>query len=305
MKQLRVLAIFFLCLFAFAPAAEATWPGANGAIAFSRTAGAGIRSTSDIWIASPSGKQRRLTATPRIDETSPTFSPDGRAIAYVSRFRGDADIWLMRSDGRGKRRLAGGEFDQLQPSFFPSGRSLLFTEYDGERGWTVFSVRRSGADVRRQVADATFPIVSPNGRLLAYSAAGDGGGIRLMNLRSRRVRTLTTGSAQGLDFSPDGRRILFVGQRDCERGGTLRFALLVIGVGDRHSRFLRRSCKREVAGAAWSPNGSRIVYTAKLQRGRRLDFRLRMMTASGAPAFGAPGHFAGRQELFPSWQPLR
>jgi len=299
------ITISLLCALAFAPAAEATWPGGNGAIAFSRTAGAGIRSTSDIWITTPAGGQRRLTATPRIDETSPTFSPDGRTIAYVSRFRGDADIWLMHSDGRGKRRLAGGELDQLQPSFFPSGRSLLFTEYDGERGWTVFSIRANGAHLKREISDATFPVASPNGGVLAYSKVGNGGGIRLWNRHSGKVRRLTTGSAQGLEFSPDGRRILFVGQRACERGGTLRFALLAIGLRGRHSHFLRRGCRREVAGATWSPNGARIVYVDKRQQGRRLDFRLRMMTATGVAISGAPRHVAGTQELFPAWQPLR
>jgi len=306
MKNLKALPLVLLCLLVLAPAAQATWPGANGAIAFSRTAGGTVFSKADIWIATPAGKQLRLTHTPRIDESSPSFSPDGRTIAYVARFREDADIWLMRSDGSHRRPLVTGRFSEFQPSFFPSGRSLLFTEYDGARGWTVFSVRRDGTGLKRLVDRATFPVVSPDGRTLAYSANNDGvGGIRLMNLRTGNVRRLTTGSAQGLDFSPDGRRILFGGQRDCEPGGTLRFALLVIGLHDRHSRYLHRSCRNEDAGAAWSPDGRRIVHVLKFQRGRRLDFRLRMMTASGVPIAGAPRHLRGTQELFPAWGPLR
>lgn len=305
MKNAKPFLWILLCFLALAPAAEATWPGANGAIAFSRTAGKSAQSKSDIWIATPSGEQRRLTRTPRIDETSATFSPDGRTIAYVARFREGADIWLMRSDGTGKRPLVTGELDELQPSFFPSGRSLAYTVFDGERDWTAYTVRRDGTDRRRLAGDATFPIASPNGRLLAYSADGNGGGIRLLNLRSGKATRLTTGSAQGLDFSPDGRRILFVGQRNCKPGGPLRFQLLAIGLRGRHSRFLRRGCGSEIAGAAWSPNGRKIVYTQKTQRGRSLEFRLRMMAASGAPSFGAPGHLAGTQENFPAWQPLR
>ena len=305
MKNLKAFLLVLLCFLALAPTAEATWPGGSGAIAFSRTAGGSVHSKSDIWIATPSGKQRRLTRTPRIDETAANFSPDGRTIAYVSRFREDADIWLMRSDGSGKRPLVSGELDEFQPAFFPSGRSLAYTVFDGSRDWAVYTVRTDGSDRRRLVGNATFPIVSPNGRLLAYSADSDGvGGIRLMNLRSGGVSRLTTGSAQGLDFSPDGRRILFVGQRNCKPGGPLRFQLLVIGLHQRHSRFLRHGCSSEIAGASWSPDGTRIVYTGKTQKGRTLEFRLRMMTASGAPAFGAPRHLGGNQEYFPAWQPL-
>jgi len=305
MKTVKILALALLCSLVVAPAAEATWPGGNGAIVFSRTTGAGIQSKSDIWIATPAGRERRLTRTPLIDETSPSFSPDGRTIAYVARAREDADIWLMRSDGRGKRPLVSSELDELQPTFFPSGRSLAYTVFDGERDWTVYSVRRDGTDRQRLANNATFPIVSPHGRVLAYSADGDGGGIRLLNLRSGKVRRLTTGSAQGLDFSPNGRRILFVGQRNCKRGGPLRFQLLAIGLAGRHSRFLRRGCASEIAGAAWSPNGARIVYTHKTQRGRVLGFSLRMMSAGGGPSSGAPRHLAGTQEWFPAWQPLR
>lgn len=300
------LALTLLCSLLIAPVAEATWPGTNGAIAFSRTAGAGVRSNSDIWIAAPSGRQRQLTRTPRIDETSPTFSPDGRTIAYVARYREDADVWLMRSDGSGKRPLVTGELDDLQPSFFPSGRSLAYTVYDGERGWSVYTVRTNGADRRRLVGNASFPVISPTGGLLAYSAVNDGvGGLRLLNLRTRKARRLTTGSGQELDFSPNGRRILFTGQRRCKPGGPLRFQLLAIGLSGRHSRFLTRSCGSEGISGAWSPNGRKIVYTEKWQRGRTFEFRLRMLSAGGAPAFGAPRHLSGRQEWFPAWQPLR
>lgn len=297
------LPILLVCLTLAEPAAAA-WPGQNGAIAFVRS-GASARSNSDIWIEGRSGQQRRLTASPRIQETAPSFSPNGYLIAYVRRVGGDADVWLMRRDGSGKRPLVDGEQDELQPSFFPSGRSLVYTVFDGERDWTVYSVKADGKSKRRQAGGATYPVVSPNGRWLAYSQAGNGGGIRLRNLRSGVVRRVSTGSAQGLDFSPDGRRLLFVGQRACRRGGNLRFAILSIGLGGRRPTILRRNCRGGFASAAFSPNGRRIVFTRKLQNGRRLGFRLGMMSRRGAPLGGAPRHRPGTQELMPSWQPLR
>jgi TolB protein len=303
MKTLA-FSLALLCSLLTTSAAEATWPGANGSIVFSRTAGAGLNSGSDIWLATPSGAERRLTASPDADETAATFSPDGRTIAYVRRQNGDADIWLMRSDGSGKRPLVAGELDEFQPTFFPSGRSLAYTVYDGERGWTIYTVRRDGTKRHWLVQNASFPIASPKGRLLAYSSYGDGGGVHLLNLRTRKARRLTTGSAQELDFSPNGRRILFTGQRRCKAGGTLRFQLLVIGLSGRHARFLTRRCGSEGISGTWSPNGARILYTRKTQRGRALEFRLRMLTTGGAPAFGAPHHVRGKQEYYPDWQPL-
>ena len=290
---------------AAAPALGA-FPGRDGAIAFERAA-SGLRSGSgDIWVQSRSGKERRLTRSPGVEETTPTFSPDGRMIAYVRRQRGDADVWLMRSDGSDKRPLVDGEQDELQPAFFPSGRSLAFTVFDGSRDWDIHSVRIDGTHRRWLVQRATFPAISPNGRWLAFSKDGEGGGVRLQNLRSGKVRRLTTGSAQELDFSPDGRRIVFTGQRRCRPGkGDLRFAVLTVGVGGGHSRFLRRSCRREFISPAWSPNGSRIVFTRKTLEGRRLHFQLAMMTASGAPVGGAPAHHRGSEEIFPAWQALR
>jgi Tol biopolymer transport system component len=294
-----------LALLSPAAFADAASPGRNGAIAFARSNTA--FTPSDIWIQTPSGKQVQLTATPGVEETSPAFSPDGRLIAYVRRSNENADIWLMKSNGSDKRLVVDSGEDDLQPSFFPGGQSLVFTIFDGGRGWTVDSVRIDGGGMRPQVFDGSSPVISPNGRWLAYSREGGGGGIGLRNLRTREIRRLTSGSAQELDFSPDGRHLVFTGSRRCRAGDRhLSFALLSVGLRDARPRFLRRSCRQEFISPAWSPNGRKIVFTRKrFEGGRKLHFQLAMMTAGGTPVGGAPAHRRGSEEIFPAWQPLR
>jgi Tol biopolymer transport system component len=272
--------------------AVAAFPGRPGKIAFSRSGNGSFPSNADIWTASRSGKQRRLTSTAAADETSPAYSPNGRLIAFVRRKSADADIWVMRADGSHQRQITSGAQDEFQPAFYPSGQSILFTRFDGSRGWTVFSIRlRGAANEKLQIRNATYPIVSPNGRWIAYSRVnGGGGGIRLLNTRSGVVQRLTTGSAQELDFSPNSRRIAFTGQRRCAHGGNLRFALLTVGIHDRRAKVIRRSCRREFISPAWSPNGRKIVFAHKrlAARGSQLRFRLGIMLPSGVQVGGAP-----------------
>lgn len=300
-----VLLAYVLASLHLATTADAAWPGRNGPIVFAHeAAGSG---GSDLWISYPSGGEGRLTATPHVEETEPTFSPNGRLIAYVRRQPGrQREIWVMDSNGNNRHPVVAGEEGDLQPAFFPSGRSIVFSVYNGASGWDVHSVRLDGSRPRLLVRGGSDPAVSPNGRLLAYSRNGGGGGVRLRSLRSGAERQLTTGSAQQLDFSPDGRRLLFVGQRHCSpRSRRLRFAVLKIGLGGGRPTFLRRSCKAEFAGAAWSPNGRRIAYVRHLREGRRSEFRLAMMTASGREVAGAPAHQRGSADLFPTWRPRR
>ena len=69
-----------------------------------------------------SGKSpRRLTNSRGID-TDPTFSPDGRSIAFTSDRAGFHDLYLVDRDGRGGRLTSytGGVFD---------GRYVYFSPY--------------------------------------------------------------------------------------------------------------------------------------------------------------------------------
>jgi dipeptidyl aminopeptidase/acylaminoacyl peptidase len=76
----------------------------------------------DVFSINPDGSDvRQLTSTPAVDELDPSWSPDGRMIAYYRRpaNRDDSfgEVWVMNADGSGKRRVGLGanpEWSSLQ-----------------------------------------------------------------------------------------------------------------------------------------------------------------------------------------------
>src|SRR3954469_13051109 len=83
-----------LVVLAAPTAAEATFPGKPGLVAFD--------SGGRIWTVSPSqaGSAKELGVG-----TDPAFSPDGRLIAFA---KGGGDLMVMRTDGSGERTVFSG-----------------------------------------------------------------------------------------------------------------------------------------------------------------------------------------------------
>lgn len=286
-----------LCLLLAAPA-EAAWPGRDGAIAFGRG--------NDIWVQLPSGKQRQLTDG-KAAEIEPTYSRDGRRIAFVRFSNGGSDIWVMNSDGSNQRPVTQTAAGEVQPAFFPSGRSVAFVRSAPSGGFAVFSLRLDGTGERRLAVGATFPAISPNGRWLAFTRRPSRNGIGLIDLRTGEERILPSGISQDADFSPDGRRLVFAGQRPCGSKGARRLALLTIGLHDSRPRMLLPTCGRPFlpSDPAWSPRGNRIVFVRRDNPAGSAVSRLQMLNLRGRLVPGAPRHRPGVSEFSPSWQPLR
>lgn len=102
-------------------AAQATFPGAAGRIAFIRDG--------NVWTVGADGRRQvQLTSTGMA--ASPTWSPDRRRIAYAeySAETGDGwDIWVMRENGSNKTRLTHRRWDEFAPAWSPSGRQLAYS----------------------------------------------------------------------------------------------------------------------------------------------------------------------------------
>src|SRR4029450_7196974 len=87
-------ALIAAAVLVFPAAAEATFPGANGKIAFERD--------NDIWTMNPDGSgQVNLTNTASARETSPNWSADGTEIAFAR----DGAIWIMNAGGSGQSQI--------------------------------------------------------------------------------------------------------------------------------------------------------------------------------------------------------
>jgi Tol biopolymer transport system component len=65
--------------------------------------------------------QRRPARSPA-EGSDPSWSPDGRRIAFVSKRDGNEQIYVMNADGSGQRRLTRNPGDDILPAWSPVTR---------------------------------------------------------------------------------------------------------------------------------------------------------------------------------------
>ena len=194
----------------------------------------------NIWIADTYGMGARQLTTSGQDR-QPALSPDGRWVAYTSGWGTDSgfgQIFLIPADGGEVQAfrplgMAGAE----SPGFSPDGKSLVFvglshlivekTSGDDQARATmsVSLADLNGGPVTQIVSNPDTildfgyiygaPVLSPDGRLVAYQESGSdvSGGFVVLNLKGERLFRFPTESDVATPFwrprfSPDGQEIL-------------------------------------------------------------------------------------------------
>ena len=117
------------------------------------------------------GAPVRLTNDWSID-VSPSWSPDGKQIVFMSDRTGKPDLFILDAEGGTPKRLTFEGSYSGDPDWSPKGDWIAFaSRVDGD--FQIFRIRPDGTE-RTQLTsgpgDGMSPSWSPNGRLIAFSS---------------------------------------------------------------------------------------------------------------------------------------
>ncbi len=151
----------------------------------------------------------------------PSWSPDGRTIAYVRAEPDNPNVWNLWSlnldSGQSRRLTANASGRPQGASWFPDSRRVAYAV--GNRIMVLDLT--TGAPVEYPSPQSGrkpgAPAVSPDGRLMIFALSGDGAWLTDLSDGSSR-KVLSDPSAGDFTWSPDGTRVAYYSRHDREWG---------------------------------------------------------------------------------------
>ena len=182
------------------------------------------------------------------------------AVAFVSA----GDVWIGDPVAGGSRVLVGGAANDTRPAWSLDGRRLAFIR-TGETLVVVDADGRPTVDLREhRFLDASTPAWSPDGRTIAIEhQTGATRAVSILDVDGGAApRTLDLGFVASAPAwrPPDGRELLVRGVSSS--GSVDLYVVAADGSAARplHLQSAGIAPDRELLGASWSPDGSRILY---------------------------------------------
>jgi Tol biopolymer transport system component len=234
-----------------------------------------------LWAIEVQTGAERFIGAPKGRISAPIWTPDGKDVLYNVIADGTSNLEIA-----GKPAVSSEDVFPFRPQFI-SGNEFIYTADGKIRKRTLngagatdiaFSaivplhrvpITKSQHDFSskpRKALGVVRPVVSPDGKRVAFDALGD---IWLMNIGAKPKR-LTNDRFLDADpaWSPDGSKLVFSSDR-AETGN------LDLWVHDLKTGAEKRLTQEPLAdyGASWSPDGKRIAFLSMLphQQGAAVD----------------------------------
>ena len=242
----------------------------------------------EIYVMDADGSnQTRLTNNADFDG-NPTWSPDGRRIA----FRSGTEIYVMDADGSNQVNITNHFSLDDHPAWSPDGSKILF-ESVRDGNYEIYVMDADGSNPVRltnEVENDFNPSWSPDGTRIAFKSQRDGDAdIFVMNADGSNPVNLTNDDANDAEpsWSPDGSKIAFDSNGDIyvmDADGSNPVNLTNDGTSNN--------------APSWSPDGSKIAFRTF----RDGNNEIYMMDADGSNPVDLTNDGAG--DLFPAWSPF-
>jgi len=178
------------------------------------------RQTPDIYLQKIDGTAVQQITHDASSDRMPTFSPDGRRIAFASDRSGNWDIYLTDLDGSSPIQLTNDSTHEVHPSFSPDGKHLVYCSYGSQSGqWEMVVVDVDNPATKRFIGFGLFPSWSPVDSKIAYQRPRQRGThwfsvwtIEYIDGEGLRPTEIAASANAGVitpQWSPDGRHLVF------------------------------------------------------------------------------------------------
>ncbi|MDX1521970.1 MAG: DPP IV N-terminal domain-containing protein [Anaerolineae bacterium] len=181
----------------------------------------------DIFVSDQHGDLHNVTNDPGAD-WDPTWSPDGKLLAFTGHRDSQSDIWLLdlsRLEQTDKlANLTNDPAWDYSPSWSPSGQSVAFvSERDGDPEIFIQNLEGDSAiQLTFNQEMERLPAWSPDGQHIAFAAVRDGVE-KIYRIRPDGTdeQLITPHPLQGTApaWSPDSQRLAFVGWNEDNKAG--------------------------------------------------------------------------------------
>ena len=253
----------------------------------------------EIYVMDADGdNQQRLTEN-RNNDGNPSWSPDGKRIAFTSNREGHvihgrptSDIYVMDADGGNPQNLSNNLGNDLSPSWSPDGKRIAFASFRRDREgnlphFDIYVMDADGGNQQRLTENPhedRYPSWSPDGKRIVFSARREGHfrndfgisyEIYVMDADGGNQQRLTENRNNdwGPSWSPDGERIAFASDR---KGNLENFDIYVMDADGGNQQRLTNN-RVDDGSPSWSPDGERIAFSSK----REGNYEIYVMDADG------------------------
>lgn len=294
LRRLRPLSLLaLLAVLGLTGGARATFPAANGKIAFWD-----FRSSQVYAVNADGSGLRKLTHIRRgLKAQFPDFSPDGRHLVFSVGVGGPnrpARIWITNADGSHQHQLAADAkgLRDLYPRYTPNGRAIVFSRCLPNDGvCAIWTMRANGTHLHALTPYVTGGVaehtdfglsISPGGRQIAFArfnANGIAAQLYVINADGSHPHAITPPGLEGgaPNWSPTGNLIAF--NTNQPRTGSRIFTVRPDGTGLKAltpDRFPHNSL-----APTYSPNGNSIAFSSDRRYANGCCVDLFEMNANG------------------------
>ena len=216
-----------------------------------------------LRVADADGEGGKVAVTSPQPIISPSWSPDGKQLAYVSFETQKAVVYTQDTATGARRAVANFRGSNSAPAWSPDGQTLAVT-LSRDSGSQLYLIGRDGDNVRRltnSTAIDTEPVFSPDGRSIYFvSDRGGGPQIYRTGVAGGGADRVTFSGSYNISpaISPDGRTLAYISRQ----GGAFRLYTMDLGGGSAPTALTDTSDDEH---PSFAPNGKLLIYASRAQ----------------------------------------